>query len=327
VRRTDSSHFGCWVTTMSATTTAPGPNGAIAKIYQSNDNRRVERVKRILFLCVANSARSQIAEGLARRIFGDAVRIQSAGSNPSRVNPLAIDAMAEIGIDITGHTSKSVDTIDPTMVDTVITLCAEEVCPVFLGKAEQLYWPIPDPAGHEGESHAQQLERFRAAREQIRGRLEILAALRDVPVTPTLDEFHCSVRVADLPRSARFYSWLLGTRPKEWTHRYVTFYLPQRHTNFVLLVSDGKELHHDTLYHLGIGVPDKQAVIDWYARAVRVGWTIEKPPRTTWHGTPLHELWLKDPDGNLIELYARLTDTEWAERPSDYEPVFLVHRI
>jgi arsenate reductase len=281
-------------------------------------------VKSLLFLCVANSARSQMAEGLARRLFGETVRVQSAGSNPSRVNPLAIEVMAEVGIDISGHTAKSVAAIDPAMVDTVITLCAEEVCPVFLSEAEQLHWPIPDPAGHEDELYEQQLERFRTAREQIRGRLEILAALHAVPATPTLDEFHCSVRVADLPRSARFYAWLLGTRPKEWTHRYVTFYLPQRHINFVLLVSDGKELHHDTLYHLGIGVPDKQAVIAWYEQAVRAGWPIAKPPRTTWRGTPLHELWLTDPDGILIEIYARLTDEELAARPTDDEPVFLV---
>jgi arsenate reductase len=121
-----------------------------------------------------------MAEGLARRLFGDTVRVQSAGSNPSRVNPLAIEVMAEVGIDIVGHTSKSADTIDPTTVDTVITLCAEEVCPLFLGQATRLHWPIPDPAGHEGESHEQQLERFRAAREQIRERLEVLATRREV---------------------------------------------------------------------------------------------------------------------------------------------------
>jgi protein-tyrosine-phosphatase len=140
-----------------------------------------------------------MAEGLARRLFGETVRVQSAGSNPTHVNPLAIEVMAEVGIDIAGHTSKSVDTIDPAAVDTVITLCAEEVCPVFLGQAERLHWPTPDPAGHEDESHAQQLERFRAVREQIRRRLNILAALHDVPATPTGGDFHCRVRVADLP--------------------------------------------------------------------------------------------------------------------------------
>lgn len=131
-----------------------------------------------------------MAEGLARRMFGDAVRVQSAGSHPARVNPLAIAVMAEVGIDLNGPTSKSVHTIDPTTVDTVITLCAEEVCPAFLGQATRLHWPIPDPAGHENESPTQRLERFRTAREQIHKRLMSLVALREIPVTPTIDELH-----------------------------------------------------------------------------------------------------------------------------------------
>jgi protein-tyrosine-phosphatase len=79
----------------------------------------------ILFLCVANSARSQMAEGLTRALFGDAVRVQSAGSQPSRVNPLAVQAMAEVDVDLSDYTSKSVQLIDPESVDLVITLCAE----------------------------------------------------------------------------------------------------------------------------------------------------------------------------------------------------------
>src|SRR5262245_18671150 len=94
----------------------------------------------ILFLCVANSARSQIAEGLARARLGDRATVQSAGSRPSRVNPCAIEVMHEIWIDLAGHRSKSVDAIDPATVDLVITLCAEEVCPVFLGGARRLHW-------------------------------------------------------------------------------------------------------------------------------------------------------------------------------------------
>src|ERR1041384_1930314 len=89
----------------------------------------------LLFLCVANSARSQIAEGLARQRFGDRVTIQSAGSRPSSVNPCAIEVMREVGIDLALHTSKSVDTIDPSGVDVVITLCAEAVCPVWVAPA------------------------------------------------------------------------------------------------------------------------------------------------------------------------------------------------
>jgi arsenate reductase len=127
----------------------------------------------ILFLCVANSARSQMAEGLARKVLGPSVRVASAGSKPSRVNPYAIEVMREVGIDLTTHHSKSVDAVDPATVDTVITLCAEEVCPVFLGKAKRLHWPIPDPASDDPAlSRDELLARFRTARDTIRGKLE-----------------------------------------------------------------------------------------------------------------------------------------------------------
>jgi arsenate reductase (thioredoxin) len=130
----------------------------------------------ILFLCVANSARSQLAEGLARMLFGDRAVIQSAGSQPTRVNPYAIEVMQELGIDLAGHASKSVDAIDPAGVDTVITLCAEEVCPVFLGHARRLHWPIPDPATADALGRDELLQRFRTARDTLRAKLEQFAA-------------------------------------------------------------------------------------------------------------------------------------------------------
>ncbi len=132
--------------------------------------------KSILFLCVANSARSQMAEGLGRMIFGDRVPVMSAGSEPSTVNPYAVEVMRELGVDLTAHRSKSVQTIDPATVATVITLCAEEVCPVFLGKARRLHWPIPDPASKDPSIPREEtLTRFRTARDAIRGRLERFA--------------------------------------------------------------------------------------------------------------------------------------------------------
>lgn len=121
----------------------------------------------LLFLCVANSARSQLAEGLARQRFGDAVVVHSAGSAPSRLNPLAVEVMAERGIDIGEQTSKSVETIDAAEIDVVITLCAEEVCPVFLGKVRRLHWPIPDPATQTPLPREEALARFRKARDSI----------------------------------------------------------------------------------------------------------------------------------------------------------------
>lgn len=131
--------------------------------------------RNMLFLCVANSARSQMAEGLGRRILGDAVRVQSAGSQPSRVNPYAIRAMAEVGIDLGDQHSKSVETIDPSSVDLVITLCAEEVCPAFLGGATRLHWPLEDPdRKDEPLSDEERLEYFRKTREELRERIEEL---------------------------------------------------------------------------------------------------------------------------------------------------------
>ncbi|MCB9764481.1 MAG: arsenate reductase ArsC [Alphaproteobacteria bacterium] len=136
----------------------------------------------ILFLCVANSARSQMAEALARRRFGDAVRVQSAGSAPSRVNPYALRALAELGIDASDQRSKHVDTIDPSGVDLVITLCAEESCPIFLGDARRLSWAMPDPdRSGEDLSDAARMVHFRAARDAIAARLEELIRVNPAP--------------------------------------------------------------------------------------------------------------------------------------------------
>src|SRR5437870_4130533 len=101
---------------------------------------------RILFLCVANSARSQMAEGLARHMFGDRAVVASAGSAATGVNPHAIEALKEAGIDISAHRSKSVADLDAASFNTIVTLCAEEVCPVVPGRVARLHWPLPDPA-------------------------------------------------------------------------------------------------------------------------------------------------------------------------------------
>jgi len=134
---------------------------------------------RLLFLCVANSARSQIAEGLARWMFGDLVHVQSAGSAPSSVSPYAVAILRELGVDGAAQTSKSVESIDPTTVDTVITLCAEEVCPAFLGRAARLHWPLPDPASPSA-SDAELGDRFRRTRDDLRARLTRFAEDREL---------------------------------------------------------------------------------------------------------------------------------------------------
>jgi arsenate reductase (thioredoxin) len=137
----------------------------------------------LLFMCVANSARSQMAEGLARKMFGSNAHVESAGSKPSKVNPFAVLAMKELGIDLSRHFSKSFDELKPPFIDEVdyiITLCAEEVCPVVVSRAEKLHWPEPDPAGHGG-SDEEQLRRFREARDAIASRLMSFAEAKNIP--------------------------------------------------------------------------------------------------------------------------------------------------
>jgi protein-tyrosine-phosphatase/N-acetylglutamate synthase-like GNAT family acetyltransferase len=161
----------------------------------------------VLFLCVANSARSQMAEGLARTLFGSLVRVQSAGSQPSRVNPNAVTVMREIGIDVRAHRSKSADEIDSASVEVVVTLCAEEVCPAWPGKLTRLHWPIPDPATNNPSiSPEAMLVRFRRARDEIRVRLWTFAAQRFVdgitvgpPVPSDLRAIEALVAVSQLP--------------------------------------------------------------------------------------------------------------------------------
>ena len=134
-------------------------------------------MKGVLFLCVANSARSQMAEGWARALVPAGVEVFSAGSNPASVNPLAAEVMREVGIDLSGHTSKAVGAIPVDEIGTVVTLCAEEVCPAFPRAVNRHHWPLADPAGATGSRDAQ-LESFRAVRDEIRRRLEALYSLR-----------------------------------------------------------------------------------------------------------------------------------------------------
>jgi arsenate reductase len=160
----------------------PGAGGVPPRWLVESAVLRALGPRSLLFLCVANSARSQMAEGVGRHVFGDRIRVQSAGSQPSHVRPEAIEVLRELGIDISAHQSKSVETILPDSVDAVITLCAEEVCPVFLGQATRLHWGLPDPAGVEGDPEAR-LHAFRRVRDELLKRLRHLApgAARSFP--------------------------------------------------------------------------------------------------------------------------------------------------
>jgi len=131
---------------------------------------------RVLILCTGNSARSQMAEGLLRHDGGKVYAVFSAGTKPTHVRPEAIAAMREVGIDISGHRSKSVDEFAGQDIDYVITVCdnARESCPVFPAKTKHIHWSIEDPAAAQG-SERERLAAFRRVRDELRARLQAFA--------------------------------------------------------------------------------------------------------------------------------------------------------
>jgi arsenate reductase len=132
----------------------------------------MEKTK-VLFLCTHNSARSQMAEALVRHLAGDRFEVMSAGTEATHVRPLAVRAMDEVGIDISGQESKTLDRYLGEPFDYVITVCEEanEACPFFPGAAERLHWSLPDPAAAQG-TEEERLEVFRSVRDLLRDYIE-----------------------------------------------------------------------------------------------------------------------------------------------------------
>ena len=129
-------------------------------------------MKRVLFLCSQNSARSQIAEGFLRAFAPARFEVQSAGTRATRIHPLAVAAMREVGIDISKQTSKSVDAVGEAW-DVVVTVC-DSSCPVPPRSGLKLRWKLPDPAAARG-TRAERLEVFRGIRDSVQSRVRLLA--------------------------------------------------------------------------------------------------------------------------------------------------------
>ena len=132
----------------------------------------METKRRVLILCTGNSARSQMAEGLLRELGGDRFEVFSAGTRPAGVRPEAVEAMREVGVDISAHRSKSVDEFAGREFDYVVTVCdnARESCPVFPGKTQRVHWSFDDPAA-AGGAWDERLAAFRRVRDEIGARL------------------------------------------------------------------------------------------------------------------------------------------------------------
>ena len=139
-------------------------------------------IERVLFLCTHNSARSQMAEGLLRHLGGGSVEVASAGTEARGVHPMAVRVMAEIGIDLRGHASKTLDRFVGKPWDDVITVCghANESCPIFPGATRRRHWSFDDPSAATG-SEEQRLAAFRRVRDEIRARIETWLAPRPAP--------------------------------------------------------------------------------------------------------------------------------------------------
>ncbi|CAN5758425.1 arsenate reductase ArsC [soil metagenome] len=134
---------------------------------EEKTNEKTEEKSRVLFLCTHNSARSQMAEGYLRHVGGDRFEVSSAGTEASSVKPEAREAMDEIGIDISGQESKTLERYLGEPFDYVITVCdtANDSCPAFPGPAERLHWSLPDPSAAEGE---ERLAVFRSVRDRLK---------------------------------------------------------------------------------------------------------------------------------------------------------------
>lgn len=128
---------------------------------------------RVLFLCTHNSSRSQMAEGLLRTLGGARYESLSAGTHPTAVNPLAKQVMSELGIDLSGHSAKSLDAFRGQTIDLVVTVCGEaaEECPAFPGARQQVHWGFEDPTKATG-SEAERLAVFRRVRDGIAERIQ-----------------------------------------------------------------------------------------------------------------------------------------------------------
>lgn len=126
---------------------------------------------RVLFLCVHNSARSQIAEGLLRARAGESFEVQSAGSDPTQIHPFAMRVLRDEGIDPSGQYSKSVSLFGDQYFEYVITLCANEICPIYINAGSRLHWALVDPAAISGTSE-EKLAAFQLTVRELKGRIE-----------------------------------------------------------------------------------------------------------------------------------------------------------
>ncbi len=253
----------------------------------------------VLFVCVHNAGRSQMAAALLRSMAGDRIEVRSAGTEPAeRVNPVAVAAMAELGIDITTAIPEVLTGEEVRTSDVVITMGCGDACPHFPGVSYR-DWALPDPAG-------QPLSTVRAIRDDIAERVAALIAELTNEKGTTMSRMQLALNVDDLDAAIAFYSKLFRTEPAKVRPGYANFAVAEPPLKLVLLENPG---HGGTLNHLGVEVGSTGKVRDEIARLAGAGMVPEEEMGTTCCYAVQDKVWVTGPDGERWEVYTVLSDS------------------
>ncbi|MCW2662594.1 MAG: cadI [Mycobacterium sp.] len=260
----------------------------------------------VLFVCVHNAGRSQMAAALLSRMAGERIEVRSAGTEPAgEVNPVAVAAMAELGVDIAAATPTILTTDAVQISDVVITMGCGDTCPYFPGVSYR-DWQLPDPAG-------QPLATVRAIRDDIADRVRALIT-ELVPTTaphpeegPTMSRVQLALNVDDLDEAIAFYSKLFNTEPAKVKPGYANFAVSEPPLKLVLLENPG---HGGTLNHLGVEVASSDTVHTEIARLTERGLVTEEEMNTTCCFATQDKVWVTGPGGERWEVYTVIVDSE-----------------
>jgi protein-tyrosine-phosphatase/catechol 2,3-dioxygenase-like lactoylglutathione lyase family enzyme len=263
----------------------------------------------VLFVCVHNAGRSQMAAALLMYLAGDRIEVRSAGTEPAdHLNPAVITAMAELGIDITAQIPKLLTGEAVQSSDVVITMGCGDTCPYFPGVCYR-DWKVPDPAG-------QPLETVRKIRDDIADRVKaLITELLPTASTPspdpekgtTISRMQLALNVDNLDEAIIFYSKLFNTEPAKVKPGYANFAITEPPLKLVLIENQG---HGGTLNHLGVEVADGDTVHTEIARLTGEGLFTEEEINTTCCFAAQDKAWVTGPGGERWEVYTVLADSD-----------------
>jgi protein-tyrosine-phosphatase/predicted enzyme related to lactoylglutathione lyase len=263
----------------------------------------------VLFVCVHNAGRSQMAAGLLTHLAGDRIEVRSAGTEPAdQINRVAVAAMAELGVDITAATPKILNGDAVQSSDVVITMGCGDTCPYFPGVSYR-DWKLPDPAG-------QPLHTVRAIRDDIANRVQALIA-ELIPSQPaksfvaekgiTMSRVQLALNVEDLDDAIAFYSKLFNTEPAKVKPGYANFAITKPPLKLVLLENPGRG---GTLNHLGVEVATSDTVHAEINRLTDAGLFTDEEINTTCCFATQDKVWVTGPGGERWEVYTVLADSD-----------------